>query len=121
MRAYTIGAAGMRRSETQRGALSMGQLARQWGLGVDRVRRLVETGLLPGSFKIPSAGKYGEAIRIRLSTVIQVEQEWVIPEHGQELMDKCPRPRQRGRLSSLTHFPELSHERGGVCREGDQR
>ena len=47
----------MARSATQRGALSVGQLARRWGLGADRVRRLVESGLLPGAFKVPSAGK----------------------------------------------------------------
>lgn len=48
----------------ERGALSVGQLARRWGVGAERIRRLVESGMLPGSFKVPSAGRYGEAVRI---------------------------------------------------------
>lgn len=71
----------MARSATQRGALSIGQLARRWGLGADRVRRLVDNGLLPGSFRVPSAGKYGEAIRIPLSVILQAEKDWATPDH----------------------------------------
>lgn len=110
----------MARSATQRGALSIGQLARRWGLGVDRVRRLVENGLLPGSFKVPSAGKHGEAVRIPLSAILQAEEEWATPGHCQTSTDRPPRRRRRGSLPELRHFPELSHEHDDGCREADQ-
>jgi len=108
-------AVAMARSATQRGALSIGQLARRWGLGADRVRRLVENGLLPGSFKVPSAGKYGEAVRIPLSTIQQAEKQWAISDHGQVQMDRLPRRRRRGSRPKLTHLPELSREHDDEC------
>ena len=110
----------MARSATQRGTLSIGQLARRWGLGADRVRRLVESGLLPGSFKVPSAGKYGEAVRIPLSAILQAEKDWAIPDHCQAQTDRPPRRRRRGSLPELAHLPELSHEHDDGCREADQ-
>jgi len=106
-------------SATQRGSLSVGQLARRWGLGVERVKRLVESGSLPGSFRVPSVGKYGEAIRIPLSTVIQAEQEWAIPEPRHGPTDTLPRGGRRRGHRSLTHFPELNREPGGGYREDD--
>ena len=68
----------MPRSRVSCEALSPGQLARRWGLAVDRVRRLIESGRLPGAFKVPAAGRYGEAIRIPLASIVQAEQEWAI-------------------------------------------
>ena len=108
----------MKSSATQRGALSIGQLARRWGLGPDRIRRLIESGSLPGAFKIPSAGKYGAAIRIPRSTVVQAEQKWTLPEHRQTSTDRLPS--RRASLRPLTHLPELNHERGAGYREDDQ-
>jgi hypothetical protein len=111
----------MARSRTQRGALSMGQLARRWGLGVDRIKRLIESGLLPGSFKVPSAGKYGEAIRVPLSTVLKAEEDWNVADHPQDRIQRLTR-RSRGRRShEFVHLPELSSERGAGYREDDQR
>ena len=37
----------MPRPQTQLDALSPGQLAKRWGLAVDRVRRLIESGPIP--------------------------------------------------------------------------
>jgi hypothetical protein len=39
---------------------------------------LIQTGRLPGAFKVPSAGQYGEAVRIPLAAVLQAEEEWAI-------------------------------------------
>jgi hypothetical protein len=112
----------MPRPRTQPEVLSPGQLAKRWGLGVDRVRRLVENGQLPGAFKVPAAGRYGEAIRIPLAAVVQAEQDWAIPP---ELGGQLPRKR-RGRLGNspptLQHFPELTtHPEPGAACHGDDR
>ena len=72
----------MPRPQTQPDALSPGQLARRWGLAVDRVRRLIESGHVPGAFKIPAAGRYGETIRIPLAAVLQAVREWAISPAG---------------------------------------
>lgn len=109
----------MARSTTERGALSIGQLARRWGLGAERIRRLVENGLLPGAFKVPSAGKYGEAIRIPLSTIMQAEKDWAFPNPSASRQDRPPRRKGRGSLPELTHFPELNHGHDGECHEAD--
>ena len=68
----------MPRPQTQLEALTPGQLAKRWGIGVDRVRRLVDSGQIPGAFRIPGVGRYGEAIKIPLAAVIEREQEWAI-------------------------------------------
>ena len=47
----------MPRPRTQLDALSPGQLAKRWGLAVDRVRRLIKNGHVPGAFKVPAAGQ----------------------------------------------------------------
>ena len=98
----------MARSATQRGALSVGQLARRWGLGADRVRRLVDNGLLPGSFKVPSAGKYGEAVRIPLSVILQAEEDWAVAPSDDESTYRKRRGRRRQSSPTLENFPELS-------------
>ena len=110
----------MKPISTQRDVLSVGQLARRWGLGVDRVRRLIESGLLPGAFRVPLSGKYGEAIRFPLSTVPKAEEQWAIPKDSQNRAGTPPRRLRRGGVPELTHFPELTREHGGECREGDQ-
>ena len=74
----------MPRPRTQCEALTPGQLARRWRLGVDRVRHLIQDGKLPGAFKVPSAGRYGEAVRVPLAVVLQVEEEWAISPAANE-------------------------------------
>ena len=97
----------MPRSPSQPQTLTVGQLARRWGVSVDRVRGLVEGGHLPGAFTIPSAGRYGATLKIPLATVIQVEAEdWAVvpqPQAG-------PKPgRRRGDAGpALKHFPKLA-------------
>jgi len=66
----------MPRPRIQCEALSPGQLARRSGLGVDRVQRLIESGKLPGAFRLPAASRYGEAVRVPMAAVVQMEQEW---------------------------------------------
>ena len=89
-------------------ALSPGQLARRWGLAVDRVRRLIESGRLPGAFKVPAAGRYGEAIRIPLASIVQAEQEWAIGPTGDSTPHPKPRRRRGNSPPTLKHFPELA-------------
>ena len=66
----------MPRPRIQCEALTPGQLARRWGLGVDRVRDLIQTGKLAGAFQVPSSSRYGNAVRIPLVAVLQAEKEW---------------------------------------------
>jgi len=106
--------------KTQPAALSVGQLARRWGVGVDRVRKLAESGLLPGSFRVPSAGRYGEAVRVPMANVLQAEQDWTISAEGQERTDRAPRRSRRETPPQLTHFPELNVQPGDECHEDGQ-
>ena len=98
----------MSRNQTPSQSLSVGQLARRWGVSADRVRRLIDAGHLPGAFTIPSAGRYGATLKIPLVAVIQAETEdWaVLPEGGK----RGPRtPRTRGESGpALRHFPQLA-------------
>ena len=98
----------MPRSQTECQTLTVGQLARRWGVSAARIRKLVESGLLPGSFTIPSAGRYGATLKIPLATVIQVETEdWAVVPQGNR---PRPKPRRGGRDSgpALKHFPKLA-------------
>jgi hypothetical protein len=73
----------MSRPRIQTESLSPGQSARRWGLAADRVCRLVEGRQLPGAFRVPAVGRYGEAIRIPMAAVLQAEEEWaVVPTGG---------------------------------------
>lgn len=69
---------------------------------------------------MPSAGKYGEAIRIPLSAILQAEKDWAIPNDLYTQRDRPPRRNRRDSLPELTHFPELSHEHDDGYREADQ-
>ena len=109
----------MPRAPSKSETLSPGQLAQRWGIGVDRVRGLVECGQLPGAFEIPSSGRYGKAVRIPLATVMEVEHSWAVVQ--------SPQRNQRGRRQksppTLEHFPELSAthpEPGDGSHEDDQ-
>lgn len=111
----------MPRTRTSAEALTPGQLARRWGIAVDRVRRLIHSGQLPGTFLIPSSGRYGEAVRIPLVTILQAEQAWTIAPTDVSSRPRRQRARQQRSPSTLKNFPELSaspleHDAG--CREG---
>ena len=111
----------MRRSnEQKREAFSVGQLARRWSVSPERIRKLIERGLL-FAFRIPSAGKYGETVKVPRQVVMDTEQSWaVVP--SQPTMKKPPR-RRGGSLPALRHFPELNAttEPDAEYPEDDQR
>jgi hypothetical protein len=103
-------AALMPRDQDRRQSFSVGQLARRWGISPKRVRELVAGGHLPGCFTIPSAGRYGTAVRIPLDTVLRVETEdWAVVPQPTQAVQARPRPRRRGGDASpaLRHFPNL--------------
>jgi hypothetical protein len=100
------------RLKTKPEAFTIGQLAQKWAIGKGRVQSLVLEGHIPGAFKIPSSGRFGETVKIPLASVLLVEQEWAItPEEGRRT--KPPQRRQRnGHSPKLKHFPELQAEPG---------
>ena len=60
---------GMRRNNSRPHTYSVGQVAKRWGISPDRVRQLIDAGKLAGTFEIPSAGRFGKALRIPAETV----------------------------------------------------
>jgi hypothetical protein len=100
----------MPRPKTQCETLTVGQLAKRWGIGRDHARGLVDHNAIRGAFTIPSAGCYGEALRIPLASVLLVEQEWSNkPEDNHLLKRRQLRPKN-GHSPNLKHFPELQAE-----------
>lgn len=97
----------MPRPVTPSAALSSGQLAKRWGVGMGRIQGLVASGLLPGAFRIPAAGRHGEAMRIPLASVLEAEQQWSLAPQEPELRKRRPRRNQRAE-PTLKHFPELT-------------
>src|SRR4051812_13948053 len=98
----------MPRPATACQTLTIGQLAKRWGVSADRVRQLARSGQLAGAFTIPSAGRYGATLKIPLETVLRLETEdWAVtPRSGQS----GPRPPRRKAASgpALKHFPGLA-------------
>lgn len=112
----------MSRAKSQCETLTIGQLAKRWAIGTDRVRRLVDDNEIRGTFTIPSAGRYGQAIRIPLSSVLLAEQMWAnSPEEGQS-SGRRQRRQRNGHSPKLKHFPELNTEPedAGQCPEDAQ-
>jgi hypothetical protein len=114
----------MPRSKTNCETLTIGQLARRWGISRDHARQLVDAGYLPGAFKIPSAGRYGATVKIPLASVIQAETEdWLLMPVGKTTAK--PKPLRRGGDSgpALRHFPKLrampEHAAGSLEAAGD--
>lgn len=109
----------MPRPQTQLEALTLGQLARRWGVSAARVRVLVESGRLPGAFRIPSVGCYGETIKIPLAGVVEIERQWAI--NGNSGATQRPRAARRTSGSpKLKHFPELNRPIGADFPENAQ-
>jgi len=105
----------------KRESLSVGQLAVRWALSSDRIHRLIDAGKLPGAFRVPSAGRYGEAVRIPLSSVEAAETKWSIAPNATIAERPPPRPTSPSPL--MKHFPELNHEphqRDVECREDER-
>ena len=100
----------MPRPKTQCEALTIGQLAKRWGIGRDHARGLVNHKVNRGAFTIPSAGRYGQAVRIPLASVLLAEREWGDSSDG-DYPSNSPRPRRpNGGSPKLKHFPELNTE-----------
>ncbi len=109
----------MSRSKTTAEAHSVGQLARRWGVSVERVRQLIRDGHLPETFTIPASGRFGAIVKIPLSTVLIVEQEWTVsPDQARETPRRRRAAAKRLELD-FKHFPELdvSAEHDAECRE----
>ncbi len=75
----------------------------------ERVRQLIDAGNLAGTFSIPSAGRFGKALRIPAETVLAAEMEWAIASSLARVVKK-PRPRSSHELA-LKHFPELAEDK----------
>lgn len=110
----------MPRSNTPARSLTIGQLARRWSVAENRIRALVEAGHLTGAFRIPSAGRYGETVKIPLDIVLKAENDWaIIPPIATRNRSKR---KSSPSAASFRHFPELidDHELSAECREDGQ-
>ena len=104
---------------TNSDTLTVGQLAKRWGVSPERVRRLIGEGLLPGAFRIPSAGRYAETIKIPLPTIVQAESHWAVGTVKSAGPTRARR--KRGKSGILKHLPELVNSEPDVeCPEGDR-
>ena len=112
----------MPRPKTQCEALTIGQLAQHWAIGKGRVQSLVLEGHIPGAFKIPSSGRFGETVKIPLASVLLVEQEWAITPQESRHLERRQRRQRNGHSPKLMHFPELQAESGddAECPGDDQ-
>ena len=110
----------MTRTRSEPTALTIGQLAKRWAVAPTRVRQLVEAGHLEGVFRIPSAGKYGETVKIPLDSIIQTEQAWALVPSTAHRRKRRRRPNS---AAAFEHFPEFlnGQEPSSECREDDQR
>jgi len=70
----------MAKPVTKRESLTCSQLARRWGVSVNRVRQLVESDALNGTFTIPACGRFGKVVKIPLATVLEAESRWQVTE-----------------------------------------
>ena len=93
-------------------ALTIGQAARRWKVGVQRVWSLVENGELPGAFEIPSSGRYGSTVKIPLAAIRAAEERWAIGAAANGPSNR-PQRRERGSSPSFRHFPELAADPPG--------
>ena len=99
----------MPRPQAQRLTLTIGQLAKRWGISCHHVRQLIEDGHLGGVFCVPSAGRYGAVTKIPLDSVLKAETEnWAVTPKKPERAR--PRPSRRGGDPgpALRHFPKLA-------------
>lgn len=87
--------------------LTVGQLARRWGVSAERIRRLVEAGHLPDTFTIPSAGRYGAIIKIPMATVLAAESTWTHLPKSIEPKRRAPRRANNKPALDFRHFPGL--------------
>ena len=95
----------MRQKKQDSQTLSVGQVAKRWGVATERIRQLLAAGELDGAFSIPSAGRYREAVKIPIAVVEAAEKRWqLMPAQP---IENC-RPRRKQVSDALKHFPELN-------------
>lgn len=102
-----------------RKALSVGQLAKRWGVGIERIRLLISTAKLPGAFEIPSSGRFGKSVRIPLETVLEAEEEWAVTNEASSKASIRARRRTQPVCDQSRHFPELMNQAAAECHEDD--
>ena len=94
----------MPRKPTEPQVLSVGQLAKRWAIGTDRVQRLIDAGKIPRVFRVPAAGKFGQATRIPLDAVLEVEERWQLSADSSAPKRKL---RRTGAEPSLRNLPNI--------------
>lgn len=95
--------------------LSVGQLAKRWSVSPERIRRLIDCGLIPEVFRIPSAGRFGATLKIPLSAIKDVESQWqVTPTRQRKRVPNSPVVLRH--LTSLT----IPSDSGGESHADDQ-
>ncbi len=102
--------------------LSVGQLAKRWGVSPQRIRRMVEDGSLTGAFRIPASGRYRTCIKIPLCTVLEAEDRWAVIPAKETPRRRLSRNAKSNTSPVLKHFPELSqnHEPAAGYREDEE-
>jgi Helix-turn-helix domain len=100
-----------KKPKTDRTCLSVAAIARRWGVDPTRVYALIRAGKLP-AFTLPSAGRFGEVLRVNVYDLIEFEAHQVV----------LPRPPSRRPPSPAgATGPRLKHlrQRDGLCRGAD--
>lgn len=88
--------------------MTVGQLAKRWGVGRDRIMALLVDSELPGAFVIPSAGRRAETLKIPFATVLDAETRWAFNGNGKTKKHKRPLRKNNGSRPKLRHFPEFN-------------
>ncbi len=88
--------------------LTVSQLAQRWHVDPSRIHALIRAGFFPGAFRIPSAGRFGEAVKIPLADVLEAQKKWAI----QPIDTERPKRTTRGTVvtGGYRNFPELNPE-----------
>lgn len=97
--------------------VTIGELARRWHVDPSRITALIADGCFPGAFRIPSAGRFGETVKIPLSDVREAQRQWTIQSDTTSHQIRQP---QRPAGSPLRNFPELNSESDAECPEAGE-
>ncbi len=87
--------------------MTIGQIAKRWGVSRGRVQSLVDDGKLCGVFVIPSSGRYGETMKIPYEAVVEAEEGWAVHAQAKNGGQKRPPKKQNVSSTQFKHFPEL--------------
>ena len=94
------------RQNSQHSAMTIGQIAKRWGVARNRVQSLVDSGEIRGAFLIPSTGRYGETLKIPYGSVLEAEERWALSSGNNGIRKRAPRTHNNSQ-PTLKHFPEL--------------